>query len=88
VSIIQNTDVGVTDRISLQSDRELPRGAIEESVSAISSTAFYPHSANCGNTAIMPSLQVGYAPNLGVFLTSLKTQQLDSSIENLISYVA
>ncbi|KAF4637839.1 hypothetical protein G7Y89_g254 [Cudoniella acicularis] len=33
----------------------------------------------------MPSFQAGYAPNLGVFLKSLKTQQLESSIENLIS---
>ncbi|TVY73394.1 putative translation initiation factor eIF-2B subunit beta [Lachnellula suecica] len=33
----------------------------------------------------MPSAQVGYAPNLGVFLKSLKAQPLESSIENLIS---
>lgn len=33
----------------------------------------------------MPSLQAGYAPNLGVYLKSLKTQPLESSIENLIS---
>lgn len=33
----------------------------------------------------MPSLSTGYAPNLGVFLKSLKSQQLETSIENLIS---
>lgn len=33
----------------------------------------------------MPSAQAGYAPNLGVFLKSLKTASLESSIENLIS---
>ncbi|CZS90365.1 related to translation initiation factor GCD7 [Rhynchosporium agropyri] len=33
----------------------------------------------------MPSPQTGYAPNLSVFLKSLKTAPLESSIENLIS---
>ncbi|KAG4436014.1 hypothetical protein IFR05_008491 [Cadophora sp. M221] len=33
----------------------------------------------------MPSLQTGYAPNLSVFLKSLKAAPLESSIENLIS---
>ncbi|RDL37942.1 NagB transferase-like protein [Venustampulla echinocandica] len=33
----------------------------------------------------MPSVQAGYAPNLGVFLKALKTQQLEASIEHLIS---
>jgi translation initiation factor eIF-2B subunit beta len=33
----------------------------------------------------MPALQAGYAPNLGVFLKSLKNSPLESSIENLIS---
>lgn len=33
----------------------------------------------------MPSIQVGYAPDLGVFLKSLKSEPLESSIENLIS---
>jgi translation initiation factor eIF-2B subunit beta len=35
----------------------------------------------------MQSLQAGYAPNLGIFLKSLKTVSLESSIENLISSV-
>jgi len=35
----------------------------------------------------MLSLQAGYAPNLGVFLKSLKTAPLEPSIENLISFV-
>ncbi|TVY24363.1 putative translation initiation factor eIF-2B subunit beta [Lachnellula hyalina] len=33
----------------------------------------------------MPSLQAGYAPNLGFYLKSLKAQPVESSIENLIS---
>ncbi|KAJ5051556.1 uncharacterized protein L3040_001332 [Drepanopeziza brunnea f. sp. 'multigermtubi'] len=33
----------------------------------------------------MPSIQTGYAPNLGIFLKSLKASSLESSIENLIS---
>ncbi|KAL2073714.1 hypothetical protein VTL71DRAFT_11040 [Oculimacula yallundae] len=33
----------------------------------------------------MPSIQTGYAPNLSVFLKSLKAAPLESSIENLIS---
>ncbi|KAL3424350.1 initiation factor 2 subunit family protein [Phlyctema vagabunda] len=33
----------------------------------------------------MPPTQVGYAPNLGVYLKSLKVQSLEKSIENLIS---
>ena len=35
----------------------------------------------------MPSLQAGYAPNLSVYLKSLKNVPLESSIENLISFV-
>jgi hypothetical protein len=44
--------------------------------------------ANFNNIAAyiaMPSSQVGFAPNLGVYLKSLKAEPLDSSIENLIS---
>ncbi|PBP25070.1 translation regulator GCD7 [Diplocarpon rosae] len=33
----------------------------------------------------MPSIQTGFAPNLSVFLKSLKASSLESSIENLIS---
>ena len=36
----------------------------------------------------MPSLQAGYAPNLGVYLKSLRSESLESSIETLISFVA
>ncbi|KAK2625248.1 hypothetical protein QTJ16_005617 [Diplocarpon rosae] len=35
----------------------------------------------------MPSIQTGFAPNLSVFLKSLKASSLESSIENLISCV-
>ena len=37
---------------------------------------------------MMPSSQVVYAPNLDVFLKSLKEQPLESSIEYLISCVS